>query len=172
MMRLGKGEGRFEVGGSFGVGVGVGVGVEQLRNGGCLSVPSSYQTGRGSKHEPSFTGQASGWAGGLISNLTCLPPPLQSSKPFHYPGSNPRQIGSRTGRAEGCGNRATTAKIGSCFRSKITSSSLSTSQCQPRCRRLFGESMFFSKYQSEGIRSESILQDAEARLLCIEHERH
>ena len=79
MMRLGKGEGRFEVGGSFGVGVGVGVGVEQLRNGGCLSVPSSYQTGRGSKHEPSFTGQATGWAGGLISNLTPVqlftPPP-------------------------------------------------------------------------------------------------
>lgn len=51
MMRLGKGDGRFKVGGSFGVVV------EQLRNGGCLSLPSSYQTGRGSKHEPSLLGR-------------------------------------------------------------------------------------------------------------------
>lgn len=51
MMRLGRGDGRFRAGGSFGVGV------EQLRNGGCLSLPSSCQTGRGSKHEPSFLGR-------------------------------------------------------------------------------------------------------------------
>lgn len=68
MMRLGKGDGReIKAGGSFGVGV------EQLRNGGCLSLPSSYRTSRGSKHEPSFLGRHLG-PGGWRYNPPPSPP--------------------------------------------------------------------------------------------------
>lgn len=93
----GKGRRRLEVGGSFGVDV------EQLRNGGCLWLLSSYRTSRGSKHEPSFLG----WAG--ISGQrgwTATPPPHKKRKPQPSRWTEIPLIGSRPRRAKGRGSRA------------------------------------------------------------------
>lgn len=75
-MRLGKGDGRFKVGGSFGVGV------EQLRNGGCLSLPVKLPDGQGQQARAKLAGQAS--SAGAEINPTPMHPPLPppfSAKP-------------------------------------------------------------------------------------------
>lgn len=94
MMRLGKGDRRFRAGGSFGVGV------EQLRNGGCLWLPSSYRTGRGSKHEPSFLGQASGPGGWRRRH----PPPSIPHLNSHWSEPSVDRKPS-WGEQRSCGNR-------------------------------------------------------------------
>lgn len=83
MVQLGKGDGRFKAGGSFGVGV------EQLRNGGCLSLAVKLPNEQGQQARAKLPGQASG-LGGWMGH----PPPSPNSF-----WSEPPLIGSRARRA-------------------------------------------------------------------------